>query len=72
LSSEDKIPDHSAFSQARNERFRNRDMSRRVFERIVEAWEASSALLKVSNTLHTYGQSRFESKHALERALTFK
>jgi len=31
------IPDHSAFSRARNERFRNSDMFRRVFERVVEA-----------------------------------
>ena len=37
LSIEDKIPDHSAFSRARNERFRNSDMFRRVFERVVEA-----------------------------------
>jgi transposase len=37
LSIEDKIPDHSAFSRARHERFRNSDMFRRVFERVVEA-----------------------------------
>ena len=37
LSIEDKIPDHSAFSRARNERFRNSDLFRRVFERVVEA-----------------------------------
>src|ERR1700739_4644670 len=37
LSIEDKIPDHSAFSRARNERFRDSDMLRRVFERVVEA-----------------------------------
>jgi transposase len=37
LSIEDKIPDHSAFSRARNERFRDSDILRRVFERIVEA-----------------------------------
>ena len=30
LSIEDKIPDHSAFSRARNERFRNSDIFRRV------------------------------------------
>src|SRR6476646_3418676 len=34
---EDKIPDHSAFSRARNERFRDSDIFRRVFERVVEA-----------------------------------
>ena len=37
LSIEDKIPDHSAFSRARNERFRDSDILRRVFERVVEA-----------------------------------
>jgi transposase len=37
LSIEDKIPDHSAFSRARNERFRESDIFRRVFERVVEA-----------------------------------
>src|SRR3979409_1037264 len=37
LSIEDKIPDHSAFSRARNERFRNSGSFRRVFERVVEA-----------------------------------
>src|SRR5213079_2534956 len=33
LSIEDKIPDHSAFSRARNERFRDSDIFRSVFER---------------------------------------
>ena len=37
LSSEDSIPDHSAFSRARHERFRDSDIFRRVFERVVEA-----------------------------------
>ena len=37
LSIEDKVPDHSAFSRARNERFRESDIFRRVFERVVEA-----------------------------------
>jgi transposase len=36
LSIEDKVPDHSAFSRARHERFRESDMFRRVFERVVE------------------------------------
>src|SRR5215469_14791893 len=36
LSIEDKIPDHSAFSRARHERFRDSDMFRRVFERVVK------------------------------------
>jgi transposase len=37
LSIEDKIPDHSAFSRARNERFRASAIFRRMFERVVEA-----------------------------------
>jgi transposase len=35
LGIEDKIPDHSAFTRARNERFREHDVFRRVFERVV-------------------------------------
>jgi len=37
LSIEDKIPDHSAFSRARNERFRDSGILRLVFERVVES-----------------------------------
>ena len=37
LGIEDAIPDHSTFSRARNERFRDGDVFRRVFERVVEA-----------------------------------
>src|SRR3974390_2803001 len=37
LSIEDKIPDHSVFSRARHERFRESNAFRRVFERVVEA-----------------------------------
>src|SRR4029079_4434832 len=37
LSIEDKLPDHSAFSRARNERFRDSGIFREVFERVVEA-----------------------------------
>src|SRR6202048_4235427 len=37
LSIEDKIPDHSAFSRIRHERFRESAMFRRVFERVVAA-----------------------------------
>src|SRR6267154_2467350 len=36
LSIEDEIPDHSAFSRARNERFGDSDIFRRVFEHVVE------------------------------------
>ena len=35
LSIEDRIPDHSAFTWARNERFRDGHVFRRVFERVV-------------------------------------
>src|SRR5215468_363513 len=35
LGLEDAIPDHSAFSRARNERFRESNIFRRVFERVV-------------------------------------
>jgi transposase len=35
LGIEDKLPDHSAFSRARNERFRDSDIFRRMFERVV-------------------------------------
>ncbi len=37
LSIEDKIPDHSAFSRGRNERFRDSGIFRSVFERVVGA-----------------------------------
>jgi transposase len=37
LDQEDPIPDHSAFSRARNERFRDSDLFRSVFERVVES-----------------------------------
>ena len=48
LSIEDKIPDHSAFSRARNERFRDSGILRQVFERVVGAclaavWSAAMA-----------------------------
>ena len=35
LGIEDKIPDHSVFSRARHERFRESDALRHVFERVV-------------------------------------
>jgi len=41
LSIEDKLPDHSAFSRARNERFHDNDIFRRVFERVVGACVAA-------------------------------
>src|SRR5262249_35095024 len=44
LSIEDKIPDHSAFSRARNERFRHSDIFRRVFEHVVETCIAAGLI----------------------------
>src|SRR5467141_4046465 len=41
LGIEDTVPDHSAFSRTRNERFREGDVFRRVFERVVETCIAS-------------------------------
>jgi transposase len=43
LGIEDAVPDHSAFSRARNERFREGDVFRGMFERVVEACIASRA-----------------------------
>src|SRR5476651_2166564 len=37
LGIEHKIPDHSAFSRARNERFRDSGIFRQIFERVVDA-----------------------------------
>lgn len=42
LSIEDKLPDHSAFSRARNERFGESDIFRQVFERGVAACIAAN------------------------------
>ena len=36
------MPDHSAFSRARNERFRDNDIFRQVFERVVQACIAAN------------------------------
>ena len=44
LSIEDKIPDHSAFSRARHERFRDSDIFRAVFERVVDACIAAGLI----------------------------
>jgi transposase len=57
LGIEDKIPDHSVFCRARNERFRESDALRRVFERVVatciaaglvggEAFSVDASLIK--------------------------
>jgi transposase len=44
LGIEDVIPDHSAFSRARNERFRQGDVFRQIFERVVEACIAAGVV----------------------------
>ena len=48
LSIEDKILDHSAFSRARNKRFRDSDIFRRVFERVVETCIAAGFAVDAS------------------------
>ena len=62
LSIEDTIPDHSAFSRARNERFRDSDIFRRVFERVVEACIAAGFVggegFAVDASLIVAGRSR--------------
>lgn len=49
LSIEDRIPDHSAFCRARNERFRDSDLFRRVFERVIEDCMAAGLVGGPSN-----------------------
>jgi transposase len=44
LGIEDAIPDHSTFSRARNERFRDGDVFRHLFERVVEACIAAGLI----------------------------
>jgi hypothetical protein len=46
LGIEDAIPDHSAFSRARNERFREGDVFRRIFERVVAGGSKPASLTK--------------------------
>jgi len=68
LSIEDTIPDHSVFSRARHERFRESEVLRRVFERVVatciaaglvggEAFSIDASLIKadVDQTKRTPG-----------------
>jgi transposase len=81
LSIEDKIPDHSAFSRVRHERFRESDMFRRVFERAVEACIAAglvggegfavdASLLPLTPTSSARSQAPNGSRHALPRRRT--
>jgi len=63
LGIEDQVPDHSAFSRARHERFRESDALRRVFERVVticivaglvggEAFSVDASLIKADVDKH--------------------
>ena len=63
LGIEDQVPDHSAFSRARHERFRESDILRRVFERVVticivaglvggEAFSIDASLIKADVNKH--------------------
>jgi transposase len=63
LGIEDHVPDHSAFSRARHERFRESDVLRRVFERVVticivaglvggEAFSIDASLIKADVDKH--------------------
>jgi transposase len=68
LSIEDKIPDHSAFSRIRHERFRESDMFRQVFERVVEAcrrlaWSAArdSLLMRALLSLTPINSDRYRA-----------
>src|SRR3984893_5357682 len=79
LSIEDKVPDHSAFSRARNERFCNTDVFRTVFERVLEACIraglvggegfAVDASLIVADA-NKQRQGRCEGQHSLPMLIT--
>src|SRR4029078_6898296 len=62
LGIEDRIPDHSAFSRARHERFRDSDIFRRVFERVVGACIAAGLVggegLAVDGSLSAEGAEK--------------
>jgi transposase len=67
LGIEDAIPDHSAFSRARNERFREGEVFRRVFERVVEACIAAEPLHRRSQSLSQHGNHRGDiSRHRID------
>jgi transposase len=76
LSIEDKIPDQSAFSRARNERFRDSNIFRRVFERVVGACIAAELVggegFAVDASLivaDTNKQLRFRARTGTRRAI---
>jgi transposase len=57
LGIEDTVPDHSAFSRARNERFREGDVFRCVFERVVEACIAAGSIARCLSSSRLYRPS---------------
>jgi transposase len=58
LGLEDAIPDHSAFSRARNERFRESDIFRRVFEHVVGSCIEAGLVGAISASPRGAGGSR--------------
>ena len=79
LGIEDTIPDHSAFSRARNERFREGDVFRGMFERVVEACIAAglvsgegfavdASLLRLTPISNARSRVRTGTRTAIRRA----
>ena len=77
LGIEDRIPDHSVFCRARNERFRESDVLRRVFEGVVamciaaglvggEAFSIDASLIKADVTRRS-GSPATNRFHGLRR-----
>jgi hypothetical protein len=73
LSIEDKIPDHSALSRARNERSRYGDILRRVFERVVVACNGAGLVggegFAVDGNLIVADANKQRSIRAIARAI---
>lgn len=76
LSIEDKVPDHSAFSRARKERFRDSDMFRQVFERSLRPvfrpdWSAAKGLrsMPVSSRQTPTSSGRFRARNGSSRVI---
>ena len=72
LSIEDKIPDHSAFSRARHEQFRESDMFRRVFERVLLRSQATPFADRTAKIQRTDAKSRHLKPHRAQRGLTVR
>ena len=84
LGIEDRIPDHSAFCRARNERFRESDALRRVFEGMVamcigagmvggEAFSIDASLIKadVNRTKRSPATNRFRGLRRRRHPMRF-